>query len=186
MAKLGRRHAGQPVLAAGIVGQRIVLDEKEHFRDGDGDHREIDAGAAQRDDADQRRRRSRPRPCRGSAPASRWRHNPWSEDRRRQSRRCRKTPPDRRTAGRYSRTRCRSRCRTGPIPGSCSRCSGATRRYGNSNRAAIKPSAVNPSIKKRRWRNMRRLDYSRLGRPNRPCGRSNSTKVMTANSMTSE
>jgi hypothetical protein len=48
-----RRNAGQPVLAAGIGRQRIELDEEEHFRDRDGDHRKIDAGAAQCDQPDE-------------------------------------------------------------------------------------------------------------------------------------
>ena len=48
-----RRHARQAVLAAGVVRQRVELDEEEHFRDGDRDHREIDAGAPERDEADQ-------------------------------------------------------------------------------------------------------------------------------------
>ena len=47
------RDARQTVLAAGVVRQRIELDEEEHFRDGDGDHREIDAGAPERDQADE-------------------------------------------------------------------------------------------------------------------------------------
>ena len=48
-----RRHAGQAVLAAGPVRQRIELDEEEDLRDRHRDHREVDAGAAQRDQADQ-------------------------------------------------------------------------------------------------------------------------------------
>ena len=48
-----RRHAGQAVLAAGPVRQRIELDEEEHLGDRHRDHREIDAGAPQRDQADQ-------------------------------------------------------------------------------------------------------------------------------------
>ncbi len=47
------RHARQPVLAAGPVRQRIEFDEIEHLRDRDGDHREIDASAPQRDQPDQ-------------------------------------------------------------------------------------------------------------------------------------
>ncbi|MGY2930929.1 hypothetical protein ACVWZ6_000531 [Bradyrhizobium sp. GM6.1] len=48
-----RRHAGQAVFAAGEIGKWIEFDEEEHFRDCHGDHREIDAGAAQCDQADQ-------------------------------------------------------------------------------------------------------------------------------------
>ena len=48
-----RRHAGEAVLAAGVVRQRIELDEEEHFRDRDRDHREIDARAPQRDQTDE-------------------------------------------------------------------------------------------------------------------------------------
>ena len=48
-----RRHAGQAVLAAGAVRQRIELDEEEHLGDRHRDHREIDAGAPQRDQPDQ-------------------------------------------------------------------------------------------------------------------------------------
>ena len=48
-----RRHAGQAVLAAGVVGERAELDEVEHLGDRHRDHREIDAGAAQRDEPDQ-------------------------------------------------------------------------------------------------------------------------------------
>ncbi len=48
-----RRHAGQTVLAAGPVRQRIELDEKEHLRDRHRDHGEVDAGAPQRDQPDQ-------------------------------------------------------------------------------------------------------------------------------------
>ena len=48
-----RRHARQPVLAAGVVRQRIELDEEEHLGDRDRDHGEVDAGAPQRDQADQ-------------------------------------------------------------------------------------------------------------------------------------
>ena len=48
-----RRHAGQAVLAAGPFRQRIELDEEEHFGDRHRDHGEIDAGAPQRDQADQ-------------------------------------------------------------------------------------------------------------------------------------
>ena len=47
------RHAGQSVLAAGIVRERIEFDEEKHFRDRHRDHGEIDAGAAQRDQPDQ-------------------------------------------------------------------------------------------------------------------------------------
>ena len=48
-----RRNAGQAVLAAGPVRQRIELDEKEHLGDRHRDHGEIDAGAPQRDQPDQ-------------------------------------------------------------------------------------------------------------------------------------
>ena len=48
-----RRHAGQAVLAAGPVRQRIELDEEEDLRDRHRDHGEVDAGAAQRDQPDQ-------------------------------------------------------------------------------------------------------------------------------------
>ena len=44
-----RRHAGQPVLAAGIGRERIELDEEEHLRDRHRDHGEVDAGAPERD-----------------------------------------------------------------------------------------------------------------------------------------
>ena len=49
----GRRHAGQAVLAAGPGRQRIEFDEEEHFGDRHRDHGEIDAGAPQRDQADE-------------------------------------------------------------------------------------------------------------------------------------
>jgi hypothetical protein len=48
-----RRHAGQPVFTAGIVRQRVELDEIEDFGNRHGDHGEVDAGAAQRDQPDQ-------------------------------------------------------------------------------------------------------------------------------------
>ena len=48
-----RRHARQSVLAAGPFRQRIELDEIEDLRDRHRDHREVDAGAAQRDQADE-------------------------------------------------------------------------------------------------------------------------------------
>ena len=48
-----RRHAGETVLAAGEVRQRAELDEVEHLRDRHRDHGEIDAGAAERDQADE-------------------------------------------------------------------------------------------------------------------------------------
>ena len=51
--KARRRNARQPVLAAGIVRQRIELDEIEDLRDRHSDHREVDAGAPERDQADQ-------------------------------------------------------------------------------------------------------------------------------------
>ncbi len=48
-----RRHARQAVLAAGAFRQRIELDEEEYLRDRHRDHGEVDAGAPQRDQADQ-------------------------------------------------------------------------------------------------------------------------------------
>ena len=51
--KARRRNARQPVLATGIVRQRIELDEIEDFRDRHGDHRKVDAGAPECDQADQ-------------------------------------------------------------------------------------------------------------------------------------
>ena len=51
--KARRRHARQAVLTAGKIRQRIELDEKENFGDGDRDHGKIDAGAAQCDQPDQ-------------------------------------------------------------------------------------------------------------------------------------
>ena len=48
------RHAGQAVLAAGIIRERIELDEIEDFGDRNRDHREINAGAPQRDQPDQK------------------------------------------------------------------------------------------------------------------------------------
>ena len=119
----GRRHAGQAVLAAGPVGQRIDLDEVEHLADRHRDHGEVDAGAAQRDQADQAADHRRARPCRSAAPADATGSPRASAGRRRRSRRCRRTPPGRTTAGRCSRTGCRSRCRTGPRPGCGSPCS---------------------------------------------------------------
>ena len=47
--KARRRYAGQTVLAAGPVRERIELDKKEYFRDRHGDHGEVNAGAPQRD-----------------------------------------------------------------------------------------------------------------------------------------
>ena len=49
----GRWHASQTVLAAGEVRQRVELEVEEHLGDGHRDHREIDAGPAQSDQADQ-------------------------------------------------------------------------------------------------------------------------------------
>ena len=51
--KLRCRHAGQAVLAAGVFRERIELDEIEDLGDRHRDHREIDAGASQRDQPDQ-------------------------------------------------------------------------------------------------------------------------------------
>ena len=45
------RHAGEPVLAAGPLGERVELDEIEDLGDRDGDHREVDARAPQGDEA---------------------------------------------------------------------------------------------------------------------------------------
>ena len=47
------RHARQSVLAAGIGRERIEFDEEKYFRDRHRDHGEIDAGAPERDQADQ-------------------------------------------------------------------------------------------------------------------------------------
>lgn len=47
------RYARQAVLAAGEVRERVELDEEKYLRDRHGDHGEIDACAAQRDQADQ-------------------------------------------------------------------------------------------------------------------------------------
>ena len=48
-----RRHAGQPILAAGISRQRIEFDEIEHLRNRHRDHGEVDAGPSERDQPDQ-------------------------------------------------------------------------------------------------------------------------------------
>jgi hypothetical protein len=45
-------HIGEAVLAAGDGGERRVLQEEEHLGEGDRDHRQIDAGAAEREQAD--------------------------------------------------------------------------------------------------------------------------------------
>src|SRR6185369_1317950 len=49
----GRGHAGESILPAGPFGERIELDKVEDFRDRYRDHREIDAGAPQSDEADE-------------------------------------------------------------------------------------------------------------------------------------
>ena len=48
-----RRHAWQPVLAAGVSRERVELDEEKDFRNRHGDHGKIDAGASERDQAHQ-------------------------------------------------------------------------------------------------------------------------------------
>ena len=47
------RHPRQAVLAAGEGGQRIEFDEEEYFGNRHRNHREVNAGAAQCDQADQ-------------------------------------------------------------------------------------------------------------------------------------
>ena len=59
-----RRHAGQAVLAAGIVRERVEFDEIEHLGDRHRDHGEINAGAPQRDQPDQKADDRRRRSCR--------------------------------------------------------------------------------------------------------------------------
>ena len=54
-----RRHAGEPVLAAGPGRERRELDKEEHLGDRDRDHREVDAGAPQGDRADRDPRQGR-------------------------------------------------------------------------------------------------------------------------------
>ena len=46
------RHAGDAVLAAGVVRQRRILHEIGHLAECQGDHREVDADAAHREPAD--------------------------------------------------------------------------------------------------------------------------------------
>ena len=52
-AELRHRHAGQAVLAAGVVGQRRVLEEVCHLAERQRDHGEVDADAPHREPADQ-------------------------------------------------------------------------------------------------------------------------------------
>ena len=94
----GRGTPGKPFSPPVIGRQRIELDEKEHLGDRHRDHGEIDAGAPERDEADQiadHSRRDR---------ADEDRHHdvgevrPSSADRRRPCRRCRRRPTGRTTA----------------------------------------------------------------------------------------
>ena len=65
----GHRDAPQAVVAAGPVGQ-VEADEVEELREGQRQHREVDAAPAQAEEAEDQRRRPAPAPAPRRAPAT--------------------------------------------------------------------------------------------------------------------